>query len=48
MVLFVVRPGHGWRIWKLTEKPVSVLATRHLASGDAACCHRHGDSAQSG
>lgn len=25
-----------------------VLATRHLANGDAACCHRHGDSAQNG
>lgn len=43
-----VQLGHGWRFWKLIEKPALVLATRHLASGDAAYCHRHGDSAQSG
>lgn len=42
-----VQLGHGQRFWKLTEKPALVLATRHLASGDAAYCHRHGVSAQS-
>lgn len=44
-MVFAVQLGHGWKFWKLT---VLVLATRHLANGDAAYCHRHGDSAQSG